>query len=92
MANSEVIGAGQDTAHRAPKINTITCGDCLDIMQGIPDKSVDMILCDLPYGTTQCKWDSVINFTSLWSEYKRVRKENSVVVLFGQEPDRKSVV
>jgi DNA modification methylase len=86
MANYEIIGAGQDTAHPAPKINTIKCGDCLEVMQAIPDKSVDMILCDLPYGTTACKWDSVIDFGSLWAEYKRVRKENSVVVLFGQEP------
>jgi len=86
MANYEIIGAGQDTAHRAPKINTITCGDCLEVMQGIPDKSVDMILCDLPYGTTACKWDSVIPFAPLWEQYKRLIRANGAVVLFGTEP------
>jgi len=84
MANSEIIGAGQDTARRAPKSNTITCGDCLEVMQAIPDKSVDMILCDLPYGTTQNKWDSVINLSQMWNEYKRVC--NGSILLFGVEP------
>ena len=86
MANSEIIGAGQDAAHRAPKINTITCGDCLDVMQAIPDKSVDMILCDLPYGSTACKWDYIIPFDRLWEEYKRIIKINTPVVLFSQQP------
>ena len=86
MTNSEIIGAGQDTAHPAPKINTITCGDCLEIMQGIPDKSIDMILCDLPYGTTQNKWDSVIPLNKLWVQYQRVCKSNSVIALCGSQP------
>lgn len=55
-------------------------------MNGIPDKSIDMILCDLPYGTTQCKWDTVIPFDKLWKQYKRIIKDNGVIVLFGQEP------
>lgn len=64
------------------------CGDCLDIMGGgnISDKSVDMILCDLPYGITACKWDSVIPLDELWDCYKRVIKPNGAIVLFGAEP------
>lgn len=62
-------------------------GDCLDIMGvNIPDKSVDMILCDLPYGTTQCSWDTMIPFEPLWEQYKRVIKDNGAIVLFGSEP------
>lgn len=55
-------------------------------MKKIPDKSVDMILCDLPYGTTACKWDIVIPFNSLWEQYKRIIKDNGAIVLFGTEP------
>ena len=61
-------------------------GDCLELMRGIPDKSIDMILCDLPYGTTQNKWDSVIPFEPLWEQYKRVLKPRGVVILFAQIP------
>ena len=61
-------------------------GDCLEVMKGIPDKSVDMILCDLPYGTTACKWDVIIPFEPLWEQYDRVIKDNGAVVLFGSEP------
>jgi site-specific DNA-methyltransferase (adenine-specific) len=61
-------------------------GDCLEVMQTIPDKSIDAIICDLPYGTTACKWDSVIPFEPLWAQYKRIIKDNGAIVLFGQEP------
>ena len=61
-------------------------GDCLEIMPSIPDKSIDMILCDLPYGTTACKWDSVIDFTLLWKQYNRVAKDNAAIVLFSSQP------
>ena len=61
-------------------------GDCLVEMKNIPDKSVDMILCDLPYGTTAAKWDSVIPFEPLWEQYKRVIKDNGAILLFGTEP------
>ena len=61
-------------------------GDCLERMKEIPDGSVDMILCDLPYGTTACKWDSVIPFEPLWEQYKRMIKDNGAIVLFGSEP------
>ena len=59
-------------------------GDCLEIMKGIEDKSIDMILCDLPYGTTRNKWDSVIPFDELWKEYKRIIKDNGVIALTSQ--------
>lgn len=61
-------------------------GDCLELMKNIPDKSVDMILCDLPYGTTQCKWDTVIPFEPLWEQYKRIIKDNGAICLFSQQP------
>jgi len=61
-------------------------GDCLELMKSIPDGSVDMILCDLPYGTTMCKWDTIIPFEPLWEQYKRVIKTNGAIVLFGNEP------
>lgn len=61
-------------------------GDCFDLMRSIPDGSVDMVLCDLPYGTTQNKWDSVLPFDQLWSEYWRVCKPNAAVVLTAQPP------
>lgn len=61
-------------------------GDCLQLMKEIPDGSVDMILCDLPYGTTQNKWDSVIPLDDLWFQYKRIIKSNGAVVLFSQMP------
>ena len=59
-------------------------GDCLKVMKQIPDKSVDMILCDLPYGTTACKWDTVIPFEPLWKEYNRIIKDNGCIALFAQ--------
>lgn len=61
-------------------------GDCLDEMKNLPDNSVDLILCDLPYGTTKCKWDVIIPFVSLWEQYKRVIKANGAILLFGSEP------
>lgn len=60
-------------------------GDCLDVMKDIPDKSIDMILCDLPYGTTACKWDIVIPFDKLWEQYNRIIKDNGAIVLFGKQ-------
>jgi len=69
------------------KINEIYLGDCLELMpKHVEDKSIDMIFCDLPYGTTKCKWDTIIPFDKLWSEYERVIKDNGAIVLFGREP------
>ncbi len=62
-------------------------GNCLERMKEIPDDSVDLVLCDLPYGTTKCKWDTVIDIKELWSEYRRIiKKPSGVILLFGQQP------
>ena len=61
-------------------------GDCLELMKDIPDGSVDMILCDLPYGTTACKWDSIIPLEELWKWYCRIIKDDGAIILFGSEP------
>lgn len=66
--------------------NTIYNMDCLEGMKYIPDKSVDMILCDLPYGTTNCKWDSSIPFEPLWEQYERIIKDNGAIVLTASQP------
>ena len=70
----------------------IICGDCLEIMPTLPDKSVDMILCDLPYGTTACKWDTVIPFEPLWKEYKRLIKDRGAIVLTASQPFTSALV
>ena len=67
-------------------INHVYHGDCLEVMPQFPDKSIDMILCDLPYGTTQNKWDSVIPLNQLWMQYERIIKDNGVIVLTAQTP------
>jgi site-specific DNA-methyltransferase (adenine-specific) len=64
----------------------ILLGDCLELMKDIPNGSIDMILCDLPYGTTACKWDTIIPFDKLWEKYERIIKQNGAIVLFGAEP------
>jgi site-specific DNA-methyltransferase (adenine-specific) len=65
---------------------TLYLGDCLDVMESIEQQSIDMVLCDLPYGTTQNKWDSVIPFNELWSQYNRVSKQSSAIVLTAAQP------
>jgi len=67
-------------------IDTIFNEDCLEGMKRIPDKSIDMILCDLPYGTTDCKWDVVIPFDKLWEQYRRIIKKGSVIALTSSQP------
>ena len=67
-------------------LDTIYLGDCLEVMKDIPDGSVDMILCDLPYGCTQNKWDIIIPIEPLWELYKHVIKQNGAILLFGSEP------
>lgn len=67
-------------------INKVIQGDCLEVMKNIPDKSIDMILCDLPYGTTACKWDTIIPFEPLWKQYKRIIKDNGAIVLTANNP------
>ena len=67
-------------------------GDCLELMKDIPDGSVDMILADLPYGTTACKWDTIIPFEALWAEYERVIKGNGAIVLTAAQPFTSALV
>ena len=61
-------------------------GDCLELMKDIPNGSIDMILCDLPYGTTACKWDTIIQFDKLWEQYERIIKPNGAIVLTASQP------
>ena len=68
------------------KIEKVICGDCLLEMKYIPNKSIDMILCDLPYGITGCIWDTIIPFDLLWEQYKRIIKNHGAIVLFGCQP------
>lgn len=74
-------------------IQEIWHGDCLELMKDIPDKSVDMILCDLPYGNfTACRWDVLIDFTSLWQFYNRIIKDSGTVLLFGSQPFTTAII
>ena len=61
-------------------------GDCLEIMKDIPNKSVDLILCDLPYGTTACSWDSIIPLDKMWEQYNRIIRPNGFIVLTASQP------
>ena len=67
-------------------------GDCLEVMKTLPDKSVDMILCDLPYGTTACSWDTVIPFEPLWEQYKRLIKDRGTIALTASQPFTSALV
>lgn len=65
---------------------TLYNGDCLEIMKSFANDSIDCVICDLPYGTTKCNWDTIIPFDMLWEQYNRIVKDNGAIVLFGQEP------
>jgi len=80
------MGGSKDVKPIEYFIDKIINFDCLKVMPHIPDKSIDMILCDLPYGTTACKWDTIISFDPLWEQYKRIIKDHGAIVLFGSEP------
>ena len=67
-------------------------GDCLELMKDIPEKSIDMILADLPYGTTACKWDTIIPFKPLWEQYNRIIKDNGAIVLTASQPFTSALV
>ena len=73
-------------------ISKVLQGDCLELMKDIPDGSVDMILADLPYGTTACKWDTIIPFEPLWEQYKRIIKPNGAIVLTASQPFTSALV
>ena len=74
-----------------PKIELIQ-GDCLELMKDIPDGSVDAIITDPPYGTTACKWDSIIPFEPMWEQLRRIIKPNGAIVLFGSQPFTSALV
>lgn len=74
------------------EVNTIIEGDCLQVMKEIDDKSIDLILADLPYGTTACKWDTIIPFEPLWEQYKRIIKNNGAIVLTASQPFTSALV
>jgi site-specific DNA-methyltransferase (adenine-specific) len=74
------------------EVNKIIQGDCLEVMKEIDDKSIDMILADLPYGTTACKWDTIIPFEPLWEQYKRIIKDNGAIVLTASQPFTSALV
>jgi site-specific DNA-methyltransferase (adenine-specific) len=76
-----------DTTNLITENTTLYYGDCIKEMEKIPDNSINLVLCDLPYGTTKCKWDTIINMTELWRHYKRIlKKPSGVILLFGQQP------
>ena len=68
------------------EINQVYCGDCLEVLKDIDDKSIDMILTDLPYGTTACAWDCHVDLGKLWQHYKRIIKSNGAIVMFSSQP------
>ena len=70
----------------------ITCKDCLEILPTIPDKSIDLVLTDPPYGTTACKWDSIIPFEPMWKELKRIIKDNSAIIFTAAQPYTSSLI
>lgn len=72
--------------------STFVNADCFDVFPFIEDKSIDAIICDLPYGTTDCKWDSILPLDKLWKEYKRIIKPNGAICLFAREPFTASLV
>jgi len=72
--------------------NKIHQADCIEFMKQIPSGSIDMILCDLPYGTTNCSWDTVISFESLWKAYKRIIKDNGAIILTASQPFTSALV
>lgn len=71
---------------------TLILGECLEQMNQIPDESVDMVMCDLPYGTTACRWDTIIPFDLLWAQYRRVCKKNAAIVLTASQPFTSALV
>lgn len=67
-------------------LNKVYLGDCLNVMDDIDDKSIALVLCDLPYGTTKCSWDEVISFDLLWKQYERIISDNGLIILHGSQP------
>lgn len=77
------------TEHKKSSVTTeynLICGDCLEYLKELPDRSIDLILCDPPYGTTYADWDTKLDFNALFTEYKRIIKPNHIIAIFGTEP------
>lgn len=74
------------------ELNRIICGDAIEEMAKLPDNSIDAVICDPPYGTTACAWDSVIPFEPMWEQLKRITKKNGAIVLFGSQPFTSALV
>jgi site-specific DNA-methyltransferase (adenine-specific) len=100
--NENLLLAAEPSAHQWPVmavgsgallgVPQLLLGDCLEKMKEIPNGSVDMVMCDLPYGTTSCKWDSVIPFGPLWAHYRRVCNRNAAIVLTASQPFTSALV
>lgn len=88
----KIITTEEIKINKEIKPNSIIHGDCLEIMPYIQDKSINMILCDLPYGTTACKWDTPIPLEPLWEQYKRIIKDNGGIVLTASQPFASALV
>ena len=86
ISPSEFRTAIGDMNRRQQNDVTLWCGDCLELMKDIPDKSIDCVITDLPYGSTSCSWDIIIPFDNMWKQLKRITKPTSPIILFGQEP------
>lgn len=86
ISPSEFRTAIGDMDRRQQNDVTLWCGDCLELMKDIPDKSIDCVITDLPYGSTSCSWDIIIPFDNMWKQLKRITKPTSPIILFGQEP------
>ncbi|MEW4402188.1 site-specific DNA-methyltransferase [Enterococcus sp. AN402] len=84
--DSKIKLKGFDNVLNKMELDKIYLEDCIKGMKKIPDGSIDCIICDLPYGTTACSWDTIIPFENLWEQYNRITKEKSPIVLFGAEP------
>ena len=84
---NEVVEEDDESLEKVPINITLYNNDCIKQMKEMPDSSVDLILCDLPYGNTKCKWDIIIDVDELWKQYRRIiKKPSGVIVLFGQQP------
>lgn len=81
-----MVDDGGERGDNLLELNKTHHGDCLELMKDIPDGSIDMVLCDLPYGTTACKWDTIIPFEPLWEQYERIIKDNGAIVLTASQP------
>lgn len=83
-----LLPAFTQTQHETldPFINRVFCCDALDLLRSLPDASVDMVLCDLPYGVTACKWDSIIPIAPMWGQLKRIAKQRAAIVLTATQP------